>query len=45
MAYFKVHNIQITGKTYFFPHLQNDGWFVDKNEIWSDEFNQKEGEK
>ncbi|MEJ2437218.1 MAG: hypothetical protein P8Y49_06665 [Sulfurovaceae bacterium] len=45
MAYFKVHNIQIIGKTYFFPHLQNDGWFVDKNEVWSDEFNQKEEEK
>jgi hypothetical protein len=45
MAYFKVHHFQVTGKTYFFPHLQNDGWFVDKNEIWSDEFNQKEGEK
>lgn len=42
MEYFKVHNIQVTGKTYFFPHLQNDGWFVDKNEVWSDEFNQKE---
>jgi len=44
MEYFKVHDIQTTDKTYLIPHLQNEGWFVDKEEIWSDDFNNK-GEK
>lgn len=39
MEYFKVHDIQTTDKTYLIPHLQNQGWFVDKEEIWSDDFN------
>lgn len=39
IEYFKTHNIQITNKTYFIPHLQNQGWFVDKEEVWTDDFN------
>ena len=38
IEYFKLHNKQITNKTYLIPHLQNQGWFVDKNEIWTNEF-------
>ena len=33
-----MNNIQITNKTYFIPHLQNQGWFVDKEEVWTNEF-------
>ena len=39
IEYFRVNNIQITNKTYFIPHLQNQGWFVDKEEVWTNEFN------
>ena len=38
LEYFQRHNILITQKTYFIPHLQNDGLFKDKNEIWTNEF-------
>ena len=38
LEYFQTYNIPITNETYFIPHLQNQGWFVDKNEIWTDEF-------
>ncbi len=34
--YFDKHNISITDKTYFIPHLQNQGWFVDKEEVWAE---------
>lgn len=44
IEYFKVHNIQIVNKTYFIPHLQNQGWFVDKEEVWTNEF-KNQGEK
>jgi hypothetical protein len=44
LEYFSIHNIAVSEKTYFIPHLQDQGWFVDKEEIWTDEFNQK-GEK
>ncbi len=44
IEYFKVCNIQITNKTYFIPHLQNQGWFVDKEEVWTNEF-KNQGEK
>lgn len=39
--YFKVHDIPITDKTYFIPHLQNDGPFNDKEEVWTNEFKQQ----
>lgn len=45
LEYFKIHNIPINKKTYFIPHLQNEGWFVDKEEIWTDEFKNQQGEK
>lgn len=38
LEYFQLHNIPINEKTYFIPHLQNQGWFVDKEEIWTNEF-------
>ena len=38
IEYFKAHNISIANKTYFIPHLQNQGWFVDKEEVWTNEF-------
>lgn len=38
LEYFQLHNISINEKTYFIPHLQNQGWFVDKEEIWINEF-------
>jgi hypothetical protein len=41
--YFQKHNILITDKIYFIPHLQNQGWFVDNEEIWTDD-NKKQGE-
>lgn len=44
LEYFRIHNIPINKKTYFIPHLQDQGWFVDKEEIWADELNQQ-GEK
>ncbi len=44
IEYFKVHNIQIVNKTYFIPHLQNQGWFVDKEEVWTNEFEIKENQ-
>lgn len=37
LEYFQIHNIPVNQKTYFIPHLQNQGWFVDKNEIWTNE--------
>lgn len=36
LEYFNIHNILVSEKTYFIPHLQNQGWFVDKEEIWTD---------
>lgn len=39
LQYFQSLNIEIENKTKFIPHIQNDGWFQDKNEIWSDDFN------
>jgi len=45
LEYFKMHNIPVNQKTYFIPHLQNDGWFVDKEEKWTDEFKNQRGEK
>ena len=45
LEYFQMHNIPITQKTYFIPHLQNQGWFVDKNEIWTNEFKKQQGEE
>jgi hypothetical protein len=44
LEYFQLHNISVKDKTYFIPHLQNQGWFVDKNEIWTEEFKNREGE-
>lgn len=38
LQYFQSLNIEIENKTKFIPHIQNDGWFQDKNEIWSDDF-------
>lgn len=38
IEYFKAHNIQISNKTFFIPHLQNQGWFVDKEEVWTNDF-------
>ena len=35
--YFKLHNIEIQKKIYFIPHLQDQGWFVDKEEVWTEE--------
>lgn len=45
LEYFQIHNIPIDQKTYFIPHLQNQGWFVDKEEIWTNEFKNQQGEK
>ncbi len=40
IQYFLSHEVKIKDKTYFIPHLQNkSSIFVDKNEIWSDDFN------
>lgn len=39
LEYFQAHNIPVNQKNYFIPHLQNQGWFVDKEEIWTNEFN------
>lgn len=40
LGYFKNHNIEIKNKTSFIPQAQNQmGLFADKNEIWTDEFN------
>ena len=39
LEYFQIHNIPVNEKTYFIPHLQNQGWFVDKEEVWTNEFN------
>lgn len=44
IEYFKAHNMQIGDKTYLIPHLQNQGWFVDKEEVWTNEF-KNQGEK
>lgn len=41
MEYFRFHHVAIANKTYFIPHLQNDGWFTDKEEKWINEFNQQ----
>ena len=41
LEYFKSHNIPIENKTVFMPQAQNDGPFQDKNEIWTDDFNEK----
>lgn len=37
--FFSKNNISIRGKRHFIPHLQNQGWFVDKNEKWTNNFN------
>jgi len=42
IKYFSEHNILITDKTYFIPHLQDQGWFVDKEEIWTTNLNKDE---
>lgn len=42
LQYFQSLNIEIENKTKFIPHIQNDGWFQDKNEIWSDDFSDTE---
>lgn len=42
LEYFKSINIEVENKTKFIPHIQNDGWFQDKNEIWSDDFSDTE---
>lgn len=34
IEYFKLHNILISSKTHFIPHLQDQGYFVDKEEVW-----------
>lgn len=39
LEYFKSINIEVENKTKFIPHIQNDGYFQDKNEIWSNDFN------
>ena len=39
--YFATHDIFIMNKTHFIPHLQDQGWFVDKEEIWEDNLKQK----
>lgn len=44
LEYFQIHNIPVNQKTYFIPHLQNQGWFVDKEEIWTNEFKNQQGE-
>lgn len=44
IEYFRLHDIQISDKTYFIPHLQNDGPFADKEEVWTNEF-KNQGEK
>ena len=44
LEYFQIHNIPVNQKTYFIPHLQNQGWFVDKEEIWTNEFINQQGE-
>lgn len=38
IKYFSENKIPIRGKTHFIPHLQNQGWFVDKEEKWTDNF-------
>ena len=45
LEYFQRHDIPLTQKTYFIPHLQNDGPFKDKNEIWTNEFKNQQGER
>ncbi|MDX1807900.1 MAG: hypothetical protein R3331_00035 [Sulfurospirillaceae bacterium] len=37
LEYFRINGLSIHEKTYFIPHLQNQGWFVDKEEVWSNE--------
>lgn len=34
IKYFSENKIPIREKTHFIPHLQNQGWFVDKEEKW-----------
>ncbi len=41
LKYFQIHNIPVKEKTYLIPHLQHQGWLVDKEEIWTNEFNNK----
>ena len=36
--YFYTHNIEITNKIDFIPHWQNQGFFVDKEEKWVNDF-------
>lgn len=44
LEYFRVQDIPIENKTVFIPQAQNQmGWFADKNEIWTDNFNNKKG--
>jgi len=44
LEYFNIHNIPIEDKTVFIPQAQNDSFFQDKNEIWTNNFN-NEGEE
>jgi len=37
-SYCKKHNIPIKNKTRIVAHLQNQGWFTPKEEIWTDNF-------
>ena len=44
LEYFKIHKIPIEVQTVFIPQAQNQmGWFADKNEIWTNKFNNKKG--
>lgn len=40
--YFALHGIGLDESTAFIPHLQGQGWFIPKEEIWTNEFNQGE---
>ena len=42
LEYFKSLNIELVNKTKFIPQCQDIGYFVDKNEIWSDDFSDTE---
>jgi len=38
LEYFKCKNINISKSTHFIPHLQNHSLFMDKEEIWTNDF-------
>ena len=38
LQYFKALNVKIEDRTDFIPQAQNNDYFTDKNEIWSDDF-------